>query len=269
MFKIKLISLNVALFETNNDKIKNFLKKEKPDIVCLQEVTKKVQYSSLKDYISIDTINKATSKLPFSFYAPNTTIQDFKKKDFHGRQNFDIRFNGFIEFGNYIKSQYKIIKGQNVFVQGNFSYITDWASWPKEDPKAVQVVDLEISSSKKIRILNYHGIWSRDKQGTPITQNACQKIKKLARDVSYPSIICGDFNLFPHTDSMKILNDNFVSLVDHYKIKTTRPSSNEHHHLDRNVVDYIYVSPSINILNFHVIDSNVSDHLPLMFSFSI
>lgn len=268
MKNIRFISLNVALFETNNLKLMNFLAKEKPDIVCLQEVTKKVDISTKDELISINSIDQATTKLPYSFFAPSWVIRDFKSHNFHGKKYFDVDFNGFLEVGNYIKSRYKIYKGQNVFLIDHFTYITDWVDSLKEEGRPVQVTDT-IINGQKIRVLNYHGIWSRDKIGNKKTEVACKKIFKLASQVSYPVIICGDFNLFPDSYSMKILNDNFISLVDQYHIKTTRPVSNELSNKKRNVVDYVFISKGIKVKDFQVVDNNVSDHLPLIVDFSL
>jgi len=111
-------------------------------------------------------------------------------------------------------------------LKNSFSYITDWSQWPAEDYRAFQVVDLNIKNTQ-LRIITYHGIWSRDKKGTVLTQKACETIKGIAMTVDHSSLICGDFNLFPDTSSMRIFNDSFAILVDAYDIKTTRPPSNE------------------------------------------
>ena len=130
----------------------------------------------------------------------------------------------------------------------------------------MQITDLKLAKTK-IRVLNYHGIWSKDKRGAKKTLEACKKIKELALEANYPSIICGDFNLFPDTESMQVFYNNFVNLVDEYDIKTTRPGDNELSSKKRNVVDYILVDKRIKVNNFRVVNSNVSDHLPLVLEF--
>ena len=269
---IKLLSLNISVFDENNEKLTLFLKKITPDIICLQEVTRKVDDSALGSFISKSVIDKAAPELTYSFYAPNWALKDFKQNNFHGKKVFQHDFGGFIEYGNYIKSRFKIIEGKSIFVQQHFSYLTDWeyvSDHPGEEPRMVQIADLKMEGTQKLRILNYHGIWSKNKQGTKRTKSACQKLTQLAYEVAYPSIICGDFNLFPDTESIKILKDSFRSLVDEYKIMFTRPKSNELSVAKRNVVDYIFVSEEIEVKTFKVIDSDVSDHLPLLLEFSI
>lgn len=268
MQPLKLVSLNVALFETNNDRLERFLNKEKADILCLQEVTRKVDASTREEFISLDAVNRAAG-LPYSFYAPNWIMKDFDMKDFHGQKHFRADFNGFLELGNYIKSRLPIYKGESVFLQNHYTYATDWSDWHREESRSVQIVDLDLTGGRKLRILNYHGIWSRDKKGTPQTEKACQLIRDLALEAGGPVIITGDFNLFPDTDSMRTLNDSFVSLVDKFGIATTRPATNELSVMKRNVVDYVFLSRDIRPLAFEVPQSDVSDHLPLILTFTL
>lgn len=263
-----LISLNVALFETNNEKLQAFLLGQNPDIICLQEVASSKDPKIDPAYLSKDYIDQATKKLEYSFFGPTWEISGFRKKNFHQKEDFDFDFGGFLKSGNLIKSRFKILKKSNIFLTDRIVKVTDWSTWPDIQSKAAQVADLELRGAKKLRILNYHGIWTKEKIGNPETLAACQKINQLAKEVNYPVIITGDFNLFPDTKSMRVFKD-FRSLVDEYQIKTTRPKSNELSHLKRNVVDYILVSPNIKINSFQVPDSDISDHLPLILDFEL
>jgi len=269
---IKLLSLNTSLFDTNNEKLSQFLKETAFDIVCLQEVTRKVDKCAFDAFISKDAVDKATPKLKNSFYAPNWSLSYFKQHNFHGKEIFECDFGGQIECGNYIKSKFEITEGKSIFLQKSFSYIVDWEAeekHPGEEPRMVQIVDLKITDTQKVRIINYHGIWSKNKLGTERTLLACQKIAKLAMEVPFPALICGDFNLFPDTESMQVFANNFTNLVDTYNVMCTRPKSNELSASKRNVVDYIFVSKGIEIKSFNVIHSDVSDHFPLVLEFSI
>ena len=269
---IKLLTLNVSIFDENNEKLTRFLKEVTPDIICLQEVTRKVDNFALGAYISKGAIDQATPELIHSFYAPNWALKDFKQNNFHGKSVFQHDFGGIIEYGNYIKSRFTITDGKSIFVQDHFSYITDWdwiSNHHGEEPRMVQIADLMIDEVQELRILNYHGIWSKNKQDTDRTLSAIQKLVQFAHEVNYPVIICGDFNLFPDTRSIKVLKDNFTSLVDEFNIMSTRPKSNELSGVNRNVVDYVFISKNISVKAFKVIDSDVSDHLPLFLDFTI
>lgn len=259
-----LLSLNVALFETNNEKLYKFLLDQNPDIICLQEIAQKLDPNVDPAYLSKNYVDKAAKNLKYSFFSPNWII-----KDFHQKENFDFDFGGFLKSGNYIKSKFKIFKKSNIFITNKIIKVIDWSSWPEKQSKAVQIVDLDLPGSKNLRILNYHGIWTKEKIGNQNTLSACQKINQIAQEVDYPVIIVGDFNLFPNTESMKVFKDSFVSLVDKYQIQTTRPKINELNNLERNVVDYIFVSQGVKVNSFQVLDTDVSDHLPLILDFDL
>lgn len=263
-----LLSLNVALFETNNEKLYQFLLKQDPDIVCLQEIAHSLDPNVDPAFLSKDYVDKATNNLKYSFFSPTWMIKNFHQKNFHQQENFDFDFGGFLKSGNYIKSRFRILKKTNIFMTNKNIKVTDWSGWPERQSKAVQVVDLALPKSK-LRILNYHGIWTKEKIGNQSTLKACQKINKLAKEVDYPVIITGDFNLFPDTESMKVFKDSFISLVDKHQIRTTRPKTNELSHLEQNVVDYIFVTRGIKVNSFQVLDTDVSDHLPLILDFDL
>jgi endonuclease/exonuclease/phosphatase family metal-dependent hydrolase len=265
---MKLLSLNVALFEPNNSKLSKFVKGQDADIVCFQEVTRALDKNVLKKYISKDPIDSATSKLPSGFYGPTETFGSFELKEFHGKDIFRFDPGGMLELGNYTKSKYPIKKAQNIFIEGHFTYNTDPSNWPEEDYRAVLVADLDLGKNN-LRVINYHGIWTKDKLGNERTLSACQKIKDLALEAKGQVIICGDFNLFPDTPSMKVFQTNFISLVDRYNIRATRPSSNELNGQDRNVVDYILLSRNVKVKSFNVLGTDVSDHLPLVLEFEL
>ena len=266
---MRLISLNVALFETNNKELYEFLLQRKPDIICLQEVATSSDPKVVKDYLSKDSIDKATRKLRYSVFDATWLSKDFHLKNFHKKEDYFVDFGGWIESGIYIKSKFKILKAINIFLKNKLVKLTDWTIWPKNEAKSVQVVDLRLPGNKKLRILNYHGIWTKEKIGNKETLAACEKISQLATEVNYPTIITGDFNLFPDTESMRVFHDNFISLVNKYNIQTTRPKANELSHLKRNVIDFIFISNGIKVKSFEVLDTDVSDHLPLILDFEV
>ena len=94
-------------------------------------------------------------------------------------------------------------------------------------------------------------------------------ILEAAKRKNIPTIIVGDFNLFPETKSIGILNKEFKNLIDEYKIKSTRPTFDDGTDKGNNVVDYIFVNDKIKVNEFGVINTNISDHLPLILDFDI
>jgi endonuclease/exonuclease/phosphatase family metal-dependent hydrolase len=76
--------------------------------------------------------------------------------------------------------------------------------------------------------------------------------------------LCGDFNLQPETKSLAILEKGMRNLIKEFNIDTTRNYLYDH---KEKYADYFLVSPEVKILSFKVIDTLVSDHLPLVLEF--
>ncbi len=94
-------------------------------------------------------------------------------------------------------------------------------------------------------------------------------VLKAAKRKSLPTIIAGDFNLLPTTESMQILNKEFRNLCIEYDLKTTRPVTQEYPSNRWHVCDYILVNDQIEVKDFKTIDTSISDHLPLIMEFDI
>jgi hypothetical protein len=182
---MKLLSLNVAVFESNNLLLQEFLAGQKADIICLQEVAEKVDATVNPDFISKNYIDKSSSELKYSLFSPTWMVKDFHMTNFHKKEHYDFDFGGFLEAGNYLKTKFKIIKKSSIFVTKNTkARVIDWSTWIQNQAKAVQVVDLELPDKKKLRVLNYHGIWTKEKFGNDETLKACKQILDLANERS-------------------------------------------------------------------------------------
>lgn len=60
-----------------------------------------------------------------------------------------------------------------------------------------------------------------------------------------------------------------VNLIEKYNIKSTRPTFDDGLDKGNIVCDYIFINDKVKVNNFKVINSNASDHLPLMLDFDI
>ena len=262
---MKLISFNIGIKIDNSKEIGNFIKSQGSDIVAFQEIIRHFDESVFDMYKSkkhIETI--IGKKLPYSFFGPQWTTDAMRK---NGEMHRD--FNGFIEQGNEIISKFPILNATNEHYYKHYSLELEWANFHTEDhPRCVQIVELDVDG-KKLQVLNLHGLYSRDKQDSKRTLDQCKYVLKVAKRKEIPTIIVGDFNLFPDTKSIGILNKEFRNLIDEYKITSTRPHFNDGTDEGNNVVDYIFVNDKIKVNNFEVFDTNISDHLPLILDFDI
>jgi endonuclease/exonuclease/phosphatase family metal-dependent hydrolase len=91
-----------------------------------------------------------------------------------------------------------------------------------------------------------------------------QKIREFMDTVRAPKILCGDFNLRPDTESVKILEMGMSNLIQMNNIVSTRTPLYEK---DEKFANYIFTSPEITVVSFKVLNDEVSDHSPLLLEF--
>lgn len=262
---MRLISFNVGIKIDNSKKIGKFIESQKPDIVAFQEIIRHFDESVFDMYKSKLHIEQIIGeKLPYSFFGPLWITDAFRKNG-----KIHRNFNGFIEQGNEIISKFPIVEATNEHYYKSYSLAADWTTFLTEDhSRAVQIVELDIKG-KKLQVINLHGLYSRDKQDSERTLNQCKYVLKAAKRKNIPTIIVGDFNLFPDTKSIQILDREFRNLIKEYDIKSTRPDFDDGTDIGNNVVDYIFVNDKIKVNNFEVFNTNISDHLPLILDFGI
>lgn len=111
-----------------------------------------------------------------------------------------------------------------------------------------------------------HGLWNgKGKTDTAERILQSQEIKSFMDSVDGEKVLCGDFNLLPGTESVKILEDGMKNLIKEYDVGSTRTSlytKPEKH------ADYIFTSPDLNVVDFKVLPNEVSDHSALYLEFN-
>jgi endonuclease/exonuclease/phosphatase family metal-dependent hydrolase len=115
-------------------------------------------------------------------------------------------------------------------------------------------------------VCHFHGLWTGDGKGdTPSRIDQSKKIKSFLKSVQgSKKILCGDFNLLPETQSIKILEDGMRNLIKEYGIRSTR---NDYYQKKDPYADYVFVSGEVNVKSFRTLPVAVSDHLPLYLEF--
>ncbi|MCX6712734.1 MAG: endonuclease/exonuclease/phosphatase family protein, partial [Candidatus Vogelbacteria bacterium] len=93
-----------------------------------------------------------------------------------------------------------------------------------------------------------------------------RKIKAFMDSVDSPKILCGDFNLLPDTESLKIIEGGLRNLIREYGVTSTRTSF---YTKPDKFADYVFVSPEIKVVDFKVLPDEVSDHSPLLLEFEV
>lgn len=116
--------------------------------------------------------------------------------------------------------------------------------------------------SKQFTIVNLHGLWNgKGKTDSPERMDQSRKIHVFLQSVSGATILCGDFNLLPDTQSLALLEQDMRNLVKEYGVTSTR--SQLYTKPDK-FADYLLASAEVIVDEFTVLAEEVSDHLPLL-----
>lgn len=256
---MKLLNLNVCVKLDNTNNIINLINQEQPNICAFQEVMNSVDESCFEIYKSknrfISLTEYSFNKFAPLFIANNVTKNGTIIRDFGGKA----------EQGTLLLSKYEIKEHYNQFYYNEYKYEYDATNFREKDwCRSIQNAIIDINGNE-LQIINVHGIWNKDKTGDERTIYQSEFIlSKIRYDI--PCIIVGDFNLLPDTQSIKMINEKMRNLIEEYNIKSTRP---DELNKGNQVCDYIFVNDKIKVNNFKTINSNISDHLPLLLEFDI
>lgn len=129
----------------------------------------------------------------------------------------------------------------------------------------VRIYDYE--ADRPVSITHMHGL--RDLNGkmdTPERNAQAQRLLSMSRQVSEPEdfvVICGDFNVEPDSETLRILADAGLNeLVTGRGFTSTR---NSQYKKPGRFADYMLVSEPETVKGFDVVhDPEVSDHCPLI-----
>ncbi len=129
-----------------------------------------------------------------------------------------------------------------------------------------QWIDLEIQNKEILTILNLHGLWQKDTKKADTQERLTQSIiiNDFLQSKNGKKILCGDFNLQPNSQSIRILEKEMLNLIKKSTFTSTRSS---YYSKPDTFADYILVSPNIIVKHFQVLQDEISDHLPLMIEF--
>jgi exonuclease III len=162
----------------------------------------------------------------------------------------------------FIKKGQKVNKIGNFFVHGSRNSMTegDYSTLPRNS----QYIKVPYKDSE-LTIVNFHGLWNgKGKTDSEARLLQSDKLKNFLIGQKGYLLLCGDFNLAPQTESLAILEKGMRNLVKEFGIISTRSSI---YKKSEKFADYILISPGIEVLNFQVVQNEVSDHLPVVIEF--
>lgn len=229
--------------------------------------------------------------------APETDLFSFQEMTFGEEASFTPvhkgRINLFSELKSILKdfNVYKHISdsehfqrepvnfgvGQAIFIRNSiqvkghggaycFSEIPEGAGEGGKATGNYEWVDLVIDG-KSLTLMNVHGVWQDKtyKMDTPARIIQSNHLKDFLNGKQGSKILCGDFNLLPNTESVKIIeNMGLRNLVKEYGVQSTRTSFYDK---PQKHADYIFTSKEIEVKDFKVLPEEVSDHSALYLEF--
>lgn len=252
----KFICLNLWLGGKLFDNVLDFLNREKPDVLALQEVYNGEDLKYPKNYRTIEEFSKTF---------------DYKYVDF-APAFLDHKPDGAVmECGNAIFSKYPIVSREVTFydIPFDYEYSEDKMKGDfSNTPRNLQHVQLNIEG-KIMNVFNTQGIWGFDGEDNP-RRFAMGKIIREKYLGKENVILCGDFNTLDHAKAMTAFE---TELKNVFKGELSRTFNMFHKPEDSGfataVVDMVYASPNIGVVNHYTVDEDVTDHVPLVCVFSI
>lgn len=167
---------------------------------------------------------------------------------------------GIYGIATFIKTSIDVLGEGEVVIHDNAAY----PGFGPTHSRNLQWIECNINS-KIMTLLNVHGLWNgAGKTDSPARISQSQRIRDFVDTLNTPKILCGDFNLRPDTESIRILENGMNNLVNQFNVTSTRTNL---YQKTEKFADYIFTSPDINIHKFEVLQDEVSDHTPLFLEF--
>jgi len=115
-------------------------------------------------------------------------------------------------------------------------------------------------------IINFHGLWNgQGKFDTEERLTQSKNIVEFLKTIAHPYILCGDFNLLPDTESLKMFEAaGMRNLVKEFGVTSTRSSFYKKPH---RFADYTLASDGVTVHDFKILPDEISDHLAMYLEF--
>ena len=249
--QFKFITLNLWNGGVLFSKALDFLSKEKPDILAVQEAVKGSRGQKESRFNSVETIK---DRLGFKDHA-------------FAPMFFNISSGQEGIWGNATFSRFPIKSEKTIFFDVSYQqYNLDEL---RKTPKKLEYVSRNMlvteikAEGKRLNVLNCHGIWGLNGQDNPRRlQMSAQIVEQLKGSTNV--ILAGDFNVQEKTRTIANIEKHLTNVFKN-KLKTTfNMKRKDESGFATAVVDMIFVSPHIKIVDHYCPDVDVSDHLPLV-----
>lgn len=248
--RLKFITLNIEHGGKLLNEAIEFIKKEQPDLLFLQEAQNTDIETDKQHYKTISEILSA-SNFPHHIFAP------YVEFEFDGTN---------VLHGNAIFSRYPLTKGEITYFNGRYEKADFFGAQKLHDytrlPHAMQTASLKLPD-KEVFLVNVHGVWGINGKDSPIRSRMVDQI--LAQITGRDSVIvAGDFNFQNNTQASKTLGTHLVSVFEQRLTTTFNMERKTDPGYATAAVDMVFVSNGIKVITADCPKVEISDHLPLV-----
>lgn len=245
--RIKFACLNLweggRLFE----EALSFLKSEQADILALQEAHYSLNSSLEKRWRSIEIIKQELG-YPYHHFAPAYVTHDAPDQT---------------PRGNAVLSRYPILSGDTIFYdipyrEGVVDTVDNATTTPRNLESAV--VDMH---GTKLNVFNTQGIWGWDGEDNERRLKMGDVIADSVKGKNNV-ILAGDFNVKENTQTMQKVEALLKNVFKGERTTSFNMRRKSNGGYATAVVDMIFVSRNIHVVEHSCPDVDVSDHLPLV-----
>ncbi len=254
---MKLICLNTWGGRAGPEKLLAFLDSRRDaDFVCLQEVWS-APYENLEGFPA-GGLGIAHAEIMVYGKQEISALLSGHRAFFHPHHLDDYGLLTLVSRG------LDVVEAGDVFVHRERGYL------PQGDlglhGRNVQFVTVDAPAGP-LSVMNFHGLWNGLGKGDSEERIAqSRRILDFLSDRPEPLVLCGDFNLLPDTQSLRMLEAaGLRNLVLEFGVTSTRTSL---YARAEKFADYVFVSDRVEVRDFRVLPDEVSDHAPLLLEFA-
>ncbi len=249
-YKIKIVQINIYKGRYL-DTLVDFLKKEDPDFVTMQEVT--TSGFSLYEGDNKDIFAVLGSKLGVG-----------------GVYNGDLKLIGDekARFGNAVFSKHKMV-GKNSLVLKSFRAVTneelDGESGEIREQIGRSLLDAVVNfHGSDFHIMSWHGAWTAPPQDTAETMRQANMVYDYLKKLNDPFILGGDLNAVMTSKTVELIGKVANNLMIQADAKVTTNLKVHKIAPLGFLIDYIFASAEFKLNSITVPEITVSDHLPVI-----
>jgi endonuclease/exonuclease/phosphatase family metal-dependent hydrolase len=247
--RIKCISINVWQGGNIFDALLDFIATEQPDILLLQEVYDSKDPLLERKYRTFEVLKQACGDLPYHDFAAAFV---------------DNRAEGNIPQGNAVFSKFPITARDVRFF--NEPYREDYVEVPENFPtcpRNLQHVTLETPAGE-LDVYNLQGVWDLDGDNDSLQRQRMSTVILEAVAGKPHVIVAGDTNAKPTNPAMLAIEARLTNVFKDAMTTSFNMRRKDNPGYATAVVDLMYVSPSIRIIERSCPDADISDHLPII-----